>query len=88
MATARLVLWSCRLHWRCNVSGVFSCDCRQSGANNRFVWTPNVLCVTKCIDQSQIRWTSGKRVQRKSISLNPILLFLIRELVNFDCQCY
>ncbi len=38
---------------------------------------------TKCHSESQIRWNSGKRVQRKSISLNPLVVFLIRELVNF-----
>ncbi len=38
--------------------------------------------------KSQISWNSGKRVQRKRICLNPILLFLIGELVNFDCENY
>ncbi len=38
---------------------------------------------TKCHSDSQIRWNSGKRVQRKVISLNPLMVFLIRELVNF-----
>ncbi len=38
--------------------------------------------------KSQISWNSGKRVQRKRICLNPILLFLIGELVNFECENY
>ncbi len=33
--------------------------------------------------ESQIIWNYGKSVQRQSISLNPLMVFLIRELVNF-----
>ncbi len=42
---------------------------------------PDALKVT---DQLEF-W---KEVQRKKICLNPILLFLIGELVNFDCENY
>ncbi len=53
----------------------FSCACR-------FMLRINPGC-TKCHSELQIRWNSGKSVLRQSISLNPLMVFLIRELVNF-----
>ncbi|XP_067291128.1 uncharacterized protein [Pseudorasbora parva] len=43
---------------------------------------------TKCQSKSQISRTSGKRVQRKITSINPLVASFIRELVDFDWQNY